>query len=199
MNEPGRWSLLKARWVTSAACLLLVVSQPVVAADIVLERTAVQKLLKQALFNGPQERMYLAADPCYAYLEYPAVRLQGGRLLISGHLSARVGVAAGGSCIGPGLASDFTVSGKPAFEGGVLILEDLRIDKVNDGLTDLVRQALLPRLPRAMQFDLRAAVQGLLRTPQGQVQAMVDTFSILEVTAENDQLVTRLDFKLRGR
>lgn len=199
MNHDRTRSLFQPRWGVLVIWFFFVISQSASAVEIVLERTAVQSLLKRALFNGPHQRMYLNPDPCYAYLEDPTVRLMGGRLLISGHLSSRVGIAAGDSCIGFGLASDFMVSGKPAFENGVLVLEDLRVDEVNDRWTDLFQQALLPRLPRAIQFDLQTAVKGFLHTAQGDPQPVMNNFSILALTAESNQLVVRLDFKLTVR
>lgn len=199
MNHDRKYSLFQARWGILVIWFFFVASQPAAAVEIILERTAVQVLLNRALFNGPHQRMYLNSNPCYAYLENPTVRLMGGRLLISGHLSSRVGIEAGDSCIGFGLASDFMVSGKPAFENGVLILEDLRVDEVNDRWTDLFHRALLPRLPKAIQFDLQAAVRGFLHTAPGDPLPVMNNFAILALTAESDQLVVRLDFKLTVR
>ena len=49
------------------------------SAEIVLERTGVEKLVVQALFKD-QGRLVLARGPCTSYLEQPSVTLANGRI-----------------------------------------------------------------------------------------------------------------------
>ena len=60
-------------------------------AEIVLEPSAVQKLVVESLFkdNG---RFYIQRGACSAFLDNPAVTLTAGRVVIRSHLSARVGM-----------------------------------------------------------------------------------------------------------
>src|SRR3954469_22880784 len=83
------------------------------AAEIVLEQSAVQKLVLESLFkdNG---RYWLQRGACRAYLETPSVTLTGGRVVIRSHLVARVGMDFGDSCAGVDLASWATVSASRA-------------------------------------------------------------------------------------
>jgi hypothetical protein len=199
MDELKQRFFFRVCWISLLGSLVIFTPRTSAATEIILENSAVQKLVVEALFTGSQGRMYLLPAPCYVYLEYPTVRLRGGRLIISGHLSGRFGVALGSNCVGPGLASNFTVSGAPTFERGALILGDLQVDQVDDRATDIVRQALFPRLPQAVRFDLQQAVQGLLQNTPGQLQPTLDSLTVLGVTAENDQLVARIDFKLRAK
>ncbi|MRW89552.1 hypothetical protein GJ699_06105 [Duganella sp. FT80W] len=175
------------------------ISQSAFPAEIILEETAVLKLLKQALFTGPEGRMYLASGVCYTYLEEPSVKLSSGRLFLSGHLSSRSGIVVGKDCLGVGLASDFTVSGKPAFRGNILLIEDLRVDRVEDKLTEMLKQLFIPKLPTAVQFDVRLAVEDMFHSTPGQLQPVLDAIAITRVTAENKQLVTQFDFKVRAK
>ena len=118
------------------------------AAEIVLEHSAVDKMLAQAMFKNAG-RFDLKRGACYAYLENPTVELKDGRIWIRSHLSSRLGVESAGSCIGVGLASWTVVSGRPASRGGVVTLEDLHIDNVDDATTQMVLESgLLPALPR---------------------------------------------------
>lgn len=169
------------------------------AAEIVLEHSAVDKLVAQAMFKNAG-RFDLKKGPCYAYLENPSVELQDGRIRIRSHLSSRLGVESGGSCIGVGLASWTVVSGRPAANGGVVRLEDLRIDNVDDGTTRMVLESgLLPALPRAIELDVMKAVRDMLQGSGGQFQATVDSFQIDLVSVADDKLSVKFNFKLVAR
>jgi hypothetical protein len=165
----------------------------------VLEHSAVDKLLAQAMFKNAG-RFDLRRGACYAYLENPSVELKEGRIRIRAHLVARFGVESPGSCIGVGLASWTVVSGRPVSNGGVVRLEDLHIDNVDDGTTRMVLESgLLPALPRAIELDVLKAVRDMLQGSGGQLQATVDGFQIDSVSAADDKLSVRFDFKLVAR
>jgi hypothetical protein len=106
-------------------------------AEIVLEQSAVQKLVVESLFkdNG---RYYIQRGACSAYLENPAVTLTGGRVVIRSHLNARLGMDFGDSCAGVDLASWTTVSGEPSAQGTTVRLANIRIDDVGDANTRIV-------------------------------------------------------------
>ena len=175
MNRPLKFIGLLAWLAVGAAS-----SQ---AAEIVLEHSAVDKLLAQAMFKNAG-RFDLRRGACYAYLENPSVELKEGRIRIRSHLVARFGVESPGSCIGVGLASWTVVSGRPVANGGVVRLENLHVDNVDDGTTRMVLESgLLPALPRAIELDVMKAVRDMLQNSGGQLQATVDGFQIDSVSA----------------
>ena len=178
-------------------CMIaMALSRGAPAAEIVLERPAVEKLLAQAVFTS-QGRYELLRGPCFAYLDQPGVALHGGRLRIRSHLSARLGVVDGRSCLGIAIASWTEVSGRPVARGGSVVLADLRIDNVdNPNLRLLLESGLLQALPRAIELDVLKAVRGMLRDKGGQFDADVEAFAIDSVVTADDRMSIRFDFKL---
>lgn len=167
--------------------------------EIVLEVPAVLKLVQQALFTR-DGKFDVRTGPCYAYFEYPSVTLDQGRVLIRSRLSGRFGTVIGGSCLGLGLASWTVVSGVPAGVEGTLLLTNLRIDSIEDKTTDvLVRSGLLPRLPKALEVDVRKALEGLLQGAGGGLESRLDAFRFSEVSTDGGVLTLKFDFRLRAR
>ena len=166
------------------------------AAEIVLEHSAVDKLLAQTLFTN-RGRFDLQRGVCNAYLANPSVELKDGRIRIRSHLTARLGVETGGNCVGVTIASWTVVSGRPVPQGGTVKLVDLRVDGVDDSAVRMVLESgLLPALPRAFEFDVLKAVRQMLQGNEAQMQATVDVFQIDSVRAEDDRLAVKFDFKL---
>jgi hypothetical protein len=177
--------LAAAAWAGNAA-----------AADIVLELSAVDKLVAQTLFTNAG-RYDLMKGPCFAYLAQPSVSIQNGRVKIRSHLTSRLGVASGNSCIGVAFASWTEVSGKPVPKGGSVVLGDIRVDKVDDpNMRLLLESGLVPALPRVVELDVLKAVRGMLQGAGGQFEANVEAFNIDAVTATDDRLTVRFDFRL---
>jgi hypothetical protein len=169
------------------------------AADIVLEHTAVDKLVASSLFTNAG-RLDLKRGPCYAYLDSPSVALTDGRIRIHSHLVARLGADSGGACLGVSVSSWSWVSGRPTANGGVVRLEDLRIDSVDDAAVGmLLDSALLPVFPRAFELDVAKAVRDMLRGNAGALQATVDALQIDAVSVADDRLSIRFNFKLTAR
>ncbi|MCV2419277.1 hypothetical protein LNV47_01600 [Paucibacter sp. DJ4R-1] len=98
------------------------------AAEIVLEQTAVQRLVEQSLFND-NGRYYVKRGACAAYFEDPAVSLKDGRITIRSHMSGRFGAEIGGNCVGVGLASWTTASGVPSAKGTTVRLGGIRVTR----------------------------------------------------------------------
>ncbi|RYG88003.1 MAG: hypothetical protein EON59_05765 [Alphaproteobacteria bacterium] len=181
------------------AVLLLSSAQPALAAEIILERTAVQKLVEQSLFND-KGRYYVSRGACTAYFEEPSVTLKDGRIVIRSHLSGRFGADVGGSCVGVGLASWTTVSGTPTSQGTVVRLDGIRVDEIQDPSTQMVlNSGLVPSLPRAIELDVFNAVKAMLQGSGGQIQADVQRLNIQAVSATDSRLSVRFDFTLIGK
>ncbi len=168
-------------------------------AEIVLEQSAVQKLVVESLFkdNG---RYYIQRGACSAYLESPAVTLTGGRVVIRSHLNARLGMDFGDSCAGVDLASWTTVSGEPSAQGTTVRLANIRIEDVGDANTRIVlNSGLMPTLPGALELDVLKAVRSMLQGASGQLQVAVQALNIESVRVADNKLSVRFDFKVVGR
>lgn len=168
-------------------------------AEIVLEQSAVQKLVVESLFkdNG---RYYIQRGACSAYLENPAVTLTGGRVVIRSHLNARLGMDFGDSCAGVDLASWTTVSGEPSAQGTTVRLANIRIEDVGDANTRIVlNSGLVTTLPGAVALDVLKAVRSMLQGASGQLQVEVLALNIESVRVADNKLSVRFDFKVAGR
>ena len=186
------------RWLSLCGTLALAASGAP-AAEIILERSAVEKLVVQTMFSNAG-RHELQRGACYAYLESPSVELKEGRIKIRSRLSSRVGVDLGNSCVGVSIVTWSVVSGRPAANGGSVRLEDLRIDSVDDPTVRLVLESgLLPALPRAIELDVLKAVRSMLQNSGAQLQTSVDTFQIESVQVAGERLELRFEFRLVAR
>lgn len=172
---------------------------PANGAEIVLEQSAVQKLVVESLFkdNG---RYYIQRGACSAYLDSPAVTLTGGRVVIRSRLNARLGMDFGDSCAGVDLASWTTVSGEPSAQGTSVRLANIRIEEVGDANTRIVlNSGLVPTLPGAVELDVLKAVRSMLQGASGQLQVDVLALNIESVRVADNKLSVRFDFKVAGR
>jgi hypothetical protein len=168
-------------------------------AEIVLEQSAVQKLVVESLFkdNG---RFYIQRGACSAFLENPAVTLTNGRVVIRSHLSARLGMDFGDSCAGVDLASWATVSGEPSAQGTTVRLTNIRIEDVGDANTRVVlNSGLVPTMPGAVELDVLKAVRTMLQGASGQLQVELQSLNIESVRIAGNTLSVRFDFRVAGR
>ena len=168
-------------------------------AEIVLEQSAVQKLVVESLFKDGG-RYVLQRGACSAWLDNPTVTLATGRVVIRAHLSARVGMDFGDSCAGVDLSSWATVSGTPSAQGTSVRLSDIRIEDVGDANTRIVlNSGLAPTLPGALDLDVLKAVRSMLQGAGGQLQVDVQALSIEAVRVVDGRLSVRFDFRVVGR
>jgi hypothetical protein len=191
MRIPFLRETLMAVTVLSAA--------PAHGAEIVLDPSAVQKLVVESLFkdNG---RYYIQRGACSAYLDSPAVTLTGGRVVIRSRLNARVGMDFGDSCAGVDLVSWTTVSGEPGAQGTSVRLTNIRIEEVGDANTRIVlNSGLVPTLPGAVELDVLKAVRSMLQGAGAQLVVDVLALNIESVRVADNRLSVRFDFKVAGR
>lgn len=157
------------------------------------------KLLARSLFTD-KGRFDLKTGACYAYLESPTSTLRGGRIAIRSHLVARVGIEVNGSCVGASFSSWSVVSGRPLANGGTVRLQEMRVDDVDDpNIRSLIELGLVPVFPNALDLDVLEAVRRMFHGENEAITATVDRFQIDSVTAEDDRLAVRFDFRLVGR
>jgi hypothetical protein len=160
----------------------------------------VQTLVVEQLFDR-KGRWYLSDDEgvCYTYLESPHVRLASDRLVLKAHMVSRLGQRYGNTCVGTDLASDVTVSGKIRGSGHQLMLDDIRIDRVDD---DAVRNALNLALqinpdsiPRTARIDVLESLRKQAFTA-GSFAVRVDEIRIASVSTRSDALVIQFDLNM---
>ena len=191
---------MRIRFIRETLLAVTVLSTaPAKGAEIVLEQSAVQKLVVESLFkdNG---RYYIQRGACSAYLDSPAVTLTGGRVVIRSRLNARLGMDFGESCAGVDLASWTTVSGEPGAQGTSIRLANIRIEEVGDANTRIVlNSGLVPTLPGAVELDVLKAVRSMLQGASGQLQVEVLALNIESVRVADNKLSVRFDFKVAGR
>ena len=183
----------------SLCALLLTLATAAPAAEIVLERSAVEKIVAQALFNNAG-RHVIQDGACYAFLDNPGVELKDGRIRIRSRLKTQLGMDMGDRCIGVALTSWTVVSGRPATAGGLVRLDDLRIDSVDDPTLRVVLDSgLVPTLPRAVELDVLGAVRSMLEGNGAQLQATVDAFQIESAQVGEGRLAVKFNFRLIAR
>ena len=191
---------MRIRLLREALMAVTVLSSvPANGAEIVLEQSAVQKLVVESLFkdNG---RYYIQRGACSAFLDSPAVTLTGGRVVIRSRLNARLGMDFGDGCAGVDLVSWTTVSGEPSAQGTSVRLANIRIEEVGDANTRIVlNSGLVPTLPGAVELDVLKAVRSMLQGANGQLQVEVLALNIESVRVADNKLSVRFDFKVAGR
>ncbi len=159
----------------------------------------VQTLVVQQLFDRGG-RWYLIDDGgCYTYLESPHTQLAAERLVLHAHLSSRLGQTIGNMCAGADFASNITLSGKLHGGGHVLILDDIRIDRVDDESTRSALNLALQVDPQVMPHAANIDVSDLVRKDviaAGGSPARLDEFRIVNITTRADAVVIQFDLRL---
>ena len=159
----------------------------------------VQTLVFEQLFNRAG-RWYLIDDgDCYTYLESPHTHIALDRLVLRAHLSSRFGQRMGSGCVGADFASNVTLSGKLHGSGHFLILDDIRIDRVDDesarNALNLALQVDPQLIPRAANIDVSEFVRKDVIAAGGS-SARLDEFRIVNITTRPDSIVIQFDLSL---
>jgi hypothetical protein len=160
----------------------------------------VQSLIAEQLFNRAG-RWYLIDDGgvCYTYLESPHARLEAARLVLRAHLVSRLGQPIGNHCAGADFASNVTVSGSLHGTEHKLLLDDIRIDRVDDESTrnalNLALQLDPQAIPRAASIDVLEFVRKATAAP-GASPVHLDQFRIVNIATRTDTIVIQFDLNL---
>jgi hypothetical protein len=171
------------------------------ASELVIGRAALQTLVVASVFKD-QGRWYLVKGKCFAYLERPHVGLDGGRVIIDAHLSSRLGLTVGDSCMGTELMSDVRVSGKLVGSGSHIEIDDIRIDNVQDENTrkiiDLLQSASGGSLPKSENIDLLPLLKPT-SVPGTDIKVSATNLAIANVTTRADAVDVEFEIKLNAR
>jgi hypothetical protein len=180
--------------------LLLTVGITARAASVLtLGPQGVQTLLTQQLFNQKGRWMLIDDGVCYTYLQTPKIHLGADRLHLNARLISRLGQRVGDSCIGADFASNVTLSGKLRATDRKLILDDIKIDRVDDESTRnalaLALQVAPQALPRSVQIDVLDVLRRNLTDSSG-LPVRVEQFHILNLATRPDGIVIQVDAAL---
>lgn len=159
----------------------------------------VQTLVTQQLFdrNG---RWYLFDEGgCFTYLNAPRTQIVRGRLVLRAQLSSRLGQQMGSDCVGTDFASSVTLSGRLHGRGHLLILDDIRIDRIDDESTrdalNLALQVDPQILPNAANIDASDFVRQQVLAIGGS-RTRLEGFRILNITTRADAVVIEFNLNL---
>lgn len=181
------------------ALLTTVISATASASDLSLGPVSIQKIVADQLFNQKGRWYVVDNGPCYAFFDHPKTRLTEGRLVLNAHLSARLGIQMGDHCAGSDVASNVTISARPAGKGSSLTLEDIRFDRVEDGTArdalNVIQQLAPDALPKAFSFDLLALIKDKSISTVG-APVTVSQFRILTTETRRDAVKMSYEMSL---
>jgi hypothetical protein len=170
------------------------------AVELRVSRDALERTLKQQLFNGPNGRYYLkgsATTACFVYAEDPKISFAGDRIMVKVKTHAKLGTSLRGACLGLSLAPSSEVSMAPAGEGETLGFKDARLEKVSDQreLNFLLSPFLSHTVPSSMKVNaadlLRKALQDSTATSGYKVT--LDRLKIHSIQFDGEDVVVDVD------
>jgi hypothetical protein len=172
-----------------------------IASELVIAPAVLQTLVLTSVFKD-QGRWYLVRGKCFAYLERPHISLEAARVIIDAHLSSRLGLMVGDSCVGTELISDVRVSGKLVGSGSQIEIDDIRIDKVQDEsarqIVELLQSATGGTLPKSVKVDLLPLLKPA-NVPGTDIKVSATNLAIASVTTSPDAVDVEFEIKLSAR
>jgi hypothetical protein len=193
---------MKKSWA-SAACgfLLLVLGVvPSFAVELRVTRDALERTLKQQLFNGPNGRFYLkgtSKSACSVYVDDAHVAFVQDRILVKVKTRARMGKSVAGSCIGISLSPLAEVSMAPYGEGESIGFRDAQLLRVTSQreLNFLLTPFLSRQVPSSMKVDaadlLRKALEG--STASSGYKVVLERLKVHSMQIQGDILIVDVD------
>jgi len=170
------------------------------AVELRVSRDALERTLKQQLFNGPSGRFYLKGSSetaCSVYADDAKVTFVQDRIVVRVKTRARMGKALKGACLGISLSPTAEVSVSPYGEGETIGFRDAQLLKVSDRreLNFLLAPFLSRQVPSSMKVDaadlLRKALEGSTATSGYKV--MLDRLKVHSMQIQGDALVVDVD------
>ncbi len=194
-----RWAASFSTALAAAVLIATVVGDAAASSLLTLGPRGVQALVSAQLFNRAG-RWYLIDDgACHTYLESPRTRVENDRLVLYAHLTSRLGQRIGNGCAGADLASNVTVSGKLRGREHSLVLDDIRIDRVDDEATrdalNLALQLVPDMVPRATSIDVLELMRGQI-LPNGALGAHLDDVHIVNLATRAGAVTIAFDLSL---
>lgn len=170
------------------------------AVELKVSREALQRTLKDQLFNGPSGRYYLKGSPqtpCSIYAEDPQLAFVQDRIVVRVKTHARVGTALHGACMGISLAPTSEVSVAPAGEGETLGFCDARVERISQQRE--LNFVLAPFLSRQIPSSMKVNAAELLRkaledsTATSGYKVTLERLKIHSIQIQGDAVVVDVD------
>ena len=170
------------------------------AVELSVSRDALERTLKQQLFNGPEGRYYIKGDAqtaCSVYAEDPKLTFVDDRIVVQVKTHARLGKAVGGTCLGIALTLPAEVSLAPDGEGETIGFRDARIDRVSDRqeLNFVLTPFLAHQIPSGMKVNaadlLRKALEG--STAYSGYKVSLEKLKIHSIQTQGDKMIVDVD------
>lgn len=171
------------------------------SAEIAFAASAIEKSLARDVFSEQGKHVLSGRiGTCnYAYLEWPKVKLSGGRLAIQVHFSGRASFEVLGNCVGAGEAFYLTATGRPILRGATLSIDDIRVDSEKREYVGILTALIGQQLPNALKVDLKEELSKLLRSGDTPYALTLPKLEVQGVTAEDGVLRIRFDFTIEAR
>jgi hypothetical protein len=173
---------------------------PCRAVQLTITRAALEKTLRQQLFNSPDGRYYIkgkAGTGCSISASDPHLTFRDDRILVKMKAHAKVGQSVGGACLGVPISVPAEVSMLPVAEGESIGFRDARLEKAT-GLReiDFVLEPFLRRkVPTSMTVNaadlLRKALANSAATSGYKVS--LTSLTIHSIVIQGDSLVVDVD------
>lgn len=188
------------RFLLLGAVLCLLPPIPCHAVELRVSRDALQRTLRQQLFNGPGGRYYLKGSPqsgCSVYAEDPQITFTQDRIVVRMKTHARLGKALHGACIGIALSPVSQVSMTPQGEGETLGFRDARLEHVSENHE--INFLLAPFLSHTVPASMKVNAADLLRkalsdsTSNSGYKVTLGHLKIHSVQIEGDDVVIDAD------
>jgi hypothetical protein len=166
--------------------------------ELTVSRDALERTLKQQLYNGPDGRYYLkgnAHTACFVSTEDPHLSFEQDRIVVRVKTRARLGV--GGACLGVTVTLPAEVSMEPDAEGETIGFKDAQLDKVSDRreINFVLAPFLRGQVPKSLKVNaadlLRAALAGSTATSGYKVS--LGRLKILSVQIVGEKIVVEAD------
>ena len=176
------------------------------AVELKVSRDALQRTLKEQLFNGPGGRYYLSGSDqsaCSIYAEDPQLSFVQDRILVRLKTHAKIGTSVCGVCIGIPLAPTSEVSVAPDGEGETLGFRDARVEKISQQreLNFVLSPFLSHKIPSGMKVNaaelLRKALEG--STAASGYKVSLERLKIHSIQIQGDAVVVDVDGDLSVR
>ena len=170
------------------------------AAELKVSRDALERTLREQLFNGSTGRYYLKGTPqsaCSVYAEDPKLSFVEDRIVVRLKTRARMGKSIAGACIGVSLSPTAEVSLAPYGEGETIGFRDAQLLKVSNQreLNFLLAPFLSRQVPSSMKVDaadlLRKALEGSTATSGYKVT--LQRLKVHSMQIQGDVLVVDVD------
>jgi hypothetical protein len=200
------WSTFRIRPLLLLLALLFP-ALPGRAVELHVGIDAIERTLRQQVFNTPDGRFYLKGDATWTcgavYVEDPHLSGKDGRVFVQIKTHAQPGKMIMGKCVGLTLAPNIAVSALPVAEGETIGYGDVRLERASDQpeLNFLLKPFLSKKLPSGMKVNAADLLRKALSdsTAKSGYKVALDKLTIRSVQVQGNDVVVDIDGALSVR